>query len=301
MARLPSPLQKIEDPLFDENEVEVFLKRDDLIHPEVMGNKWRKLSENLRFANEAGYRGILTVGGAFSNHIAATAAACYACGLQSRAMIRGEELHEQSNPTLRFAASRNMRMQFVSREEFRRIKKDFDQLQEQFPDYYCLPEGGTNARAISGCEAIVQEIDIPYDYIVAPVGTGGTLAGIVKALKGQKKVIGFAALKGAFVKEDFDRLLKEHNIPFSNYEINTDFHFGGYGKVTRELIDFINQTKMESRLLYDPVYTGKMYFGLKSLIRGGVFAPGIRIIVVHTGGIQGIAGYNESHEHKILQ
>lgn len=296
----PSPLEKITDPLFEEKGVEVFIKRDDLIHPYVMGNKWRKLKYNLQFAKEHHYKGILTLGGAYSNHIAATAAACNENGLKSTGIIRGDELNEQSNATLRFATSQNMELIFLSRSRFRSLRNEMARLQDQFPEYYCLPEGGTNSLAIKGCEELVNEITIPFDYLATPIGTGGTMAGILKGLKGTKRLLGFSALKGSFVKDEFTRLKETHNIRWGNYEIITRFHFGGYGKVPDQLVDFINNINVSHGLLLDPIYTGKMYFGLISLIREDFFQPNTRIIAVHTGGLQGIEGFNTEHTNKIL-
>lgn len=293
MAQIPSALQQLHDPLFEEKGVEVFVKRDDQIHPHVMGNKWRKLKYNIIHARETGYNGLLTIGGAYSNHIAATAAACKENGFRSIGIIRGDELHGQSNATLRFASSCGMKLIFVSRAEFRQIKENFEDLQEQYDSFYCLPEGGTNLLAIQGCEEIVKEIDIPYDFITCSLGTGGTMAGILRGMQGQKKIIGFSALKGDFVHEEFKKLLHGANISYSNYLLETRFHFGGYGRVTSELVNFINKTIVENNMVFDPIYTGKMYFGLKTRIREGGFARGMRIIVVHSGGLQGIDGFNE--------
>lgn len=300
MAIIPSPIEKLNDPLFNQKGLEVYIKRDDLIHSYIMGNKWRKLKYNLKYAKEEGYEGILTVGGAFSNHISATAACCFENGLKSIGIIRGNELHEQSNATLRFAARRKMQLKFVSRENFRLLKNSFSGLQNEYPTYYCLPEGGTNDLAIKGCEELIKEIDIPFDYVTTPIGTGGTMAGMLKGLKGEKKLLGFSALKGEFIKDEFSSLIKRHGIAYPNYEIFTNFHFGGYGKASEGLVDFINKTYENSQLLFDPVYTGKMYFGLKELVRDGYFNRGIRIIVVHTGGLQGIEGFNENRKTKIF-
>lgn len=300
MANIPSPIEKISDPLFKEKGLEVYVKRDDLIHPEVMGNKWRKLKYNLKHAQENGFKGILTIGGAYSNHIVATAAACCENGLESIGIIRGDELHTESNHTLRTAASKNMQLKFISRTAFRELRQFFDALSTEYPDYFCIPEGGSNELAIKGCSEIIPEIDLDFDVLVTPVGTGGTMAGLVKGLGGVRKVLGFSALKGDFVIEDFLRFCQLNEIPQRNFEIQTDFHFGGYAKYSKKLIDFINLHKIIWQIPIEPIYTGKMFYGLKSLIQSDYFNPGNKIVVLHTGGLQGIIGFNENHKHGIL-
>lgn len=300
MAAIPSPLERLIDPLFEAKSLEVWIKRDDLIHPFIMGNKWRKLKYNLHFARENGYEGILTVGGAYSNHIAATSATCRENGLKSIGIIRGEELLPSSNNTLRRAVENGMQLQFVSRESFREMRENREGISDRDPGYFYIPEGGTNELAIRGCEEIIGELELPYHYLVTPLGTGGTMAGLLKGLKGRSKVLGFSALKGDFVTGDFQKLRQKYNISYTNYRIITDFHFGGFGKVTDLLINFINQTRKTVNLLLDPVYTGKMYFGLLRLIEMDFFERGSILVILHTGGLQGIEGYNEKHSKKIL-
>lgn len=300
MSSLVSPLQPIHDLLFEKNEIEVSIKRDDLIHPYVMGNKWRKLKYNLEHAKKKGFTGMVTFGGAFSNHIAATAALCHENGLKSVGIIRGDELNPGSNPTLRFVNEQGMELRFVTRGEYRRLKQESDELMASFPDHYLLPEGGTNSLAIAGCEEIVKEFDQPFDYLALSIGTGGTMAGLLKGMSGRGMLMGYSSLKGNFVFKDFKQLIEKNDINFDNYRIINDFHFGGYGRVNDDLIRFINQTKQNTGLLFDPVYTAKMYFGVREMIKDNSFAPGSKIIIVHTGGLQGIAGYNKSHKEKIM-
>lgn len=300
MAGIPSPVVQIHDPFFQKKKVTVWVKRDDLIHPLIMGNKWRKLKYNLLHARENGFEGIITMGGAFSNHIAATASACRENGLKSIGLIRGDELNETSNKTLRQAVSHGMELRFVSRATYRNTKLNFEEYVSGCPAYFGIPEGGTNNFAIKGCAEIVQELEIPYHYLITPVGTGGTMAGLLKGLRGEKKLLGISVLKGEFVKNDFAQLIQENKIPYKNYQLFTNFHFGGYGKVNPELIELINRTKSDFDLSLDPIYTGKMYFGIKALIEKDLFAPGSDIVILHTGGLQGIDGFNEKHQKKIL-
>ena len=300
MVNLPSPVQPINDELFEKNELQVWIKRDDLIHEEIMGNKWRKLKYNIEYAIKQGYSGLLTFGGAYSNHIAATAAAAKANNLKSIGIIRGEELNPSSNATLRFVNEQKMDLKFVSRGDFRSLKEDYEELKSNYPDYYILPEGGTNNLAIQGCSEIIDELSETYDYYITPIGTGGTFCGILKGLAGKGTLLGVSSLKGNWIDDEIESLLETNKIDFSNYQIVKDFHFGGYGKVTDQLIDFINRIKQKNELQLDPIYTGKMYFATLKLISEGFFPPKSKILVIHTGGLQGIAGFNEVAKTKIL-
>ena len=300
MARIPSPIEQIHDPLFEEKGLEVWIKRDDLIHPHIMGNKWRKLKYNILHARETHRTGIVTFGGAYSNHIAATAAACAANKLFSVGIIRGDELSPDSNPTLRFASAQGMKLRFVTRSEYRQLKEDQNQLQVTYPNYLILPEGGTNHLAIQGCEEIWGEIDQLFDYVITSVGTGGTMAGLLKGMRGKGKLIGISALKGHFIHSEFMKILQHHNIPFENYELMDQWHHGGYGKVTNDLVAFINDAKQKINVLFDPIYTAKMYFAVTKLIETNYFPSNSKIVLIHTGGLQGIAGFIEKQKKNIL-
>ncbi len=300
MARIPSPIEQIHDPLFEEKGLEVWIKRDDLIHPHIMGNKWRKLKYNILHVQESHLAGIVTFGGAYSNHIAATAADCAANQLPSIGIIRGDELSPDSNPTLRFASDQGMKLQFVSRNEYRQLKENQHQLQQTHPGYLILPEGGTNELAIRGCQEIWTEMDQSFDYVITSVGTGGTMAGLLKAMSGEGKLIGISALKGNFIHSEFRNMLQHHNIPFENYELMDQWHFGGYGKVTDDLVAFINDTKEKINVLFDPIYTAKMYFAVTKLIETNYFPSNSKIVLIHTGGLQGIAGFIEKQKKNIL-
>ncbi|MEP0366487.1 MAG: pyridoxal-phosphate dependent enzyme [Cyclobacteriaceae bacterium] len=300
MVTIPSPIVQLKIPEADEKKVAVMMKRDDLIHPEIMGNKWRKLKYNLDEAKKLGKQTLLTFGGAFSNHIAATAAAGREYGFHSIGIIRGDELNENSNPTLQKAAENGMQFEFVSRESFRELKNDLIAVQEAHPDAYILPEGGTNPLAIKGAAEIVTEIDVKYDFIVCPVGTGGTMAGILNALPSEKKVIGISSLKGAWIQGEFQELLHQNQIKKKNWEMLEGYHFGGYGKTDDTLINFINHFQNAHKIQLDPIYTGKMMFGVYDLIKKGFFPSKSKIMVLHTGGLQGIAGFNFKKGNVIL-
>lgn len=292
----PAPLQFIQDSLFLEKNVTVYLKREDLLHPTISGNKWRKLKYNLSAAKEQGKRTFLTFGGAYSNHIAAVAAAGKEYHFTTIGFIRGEE-HLPLNPTLAFATRCGMQLYYLNRETYRNKNQPefIQQLQQKYPEAYLLPEGGTNTLAVLGCTEIVADISIPFDYICCAAGTGGTLAGIIAGLNGEKNVIGFPALKGGdFLQNEIADLIKSYNgKAYQNWHLETHYHFGGYAKVKPDLLQFITRFKEQHGILLEPVYTGKMLFGLYDLIRQDYFAPGSCIIAVHTGGLQGLAGFAE--------
>ncbi|MBO0343044.1 1-aminocyclopropane-1-carboxylate deaminase/D-cysteine desulfhydrase [Flagellimonas profundi] len=278
-------------PLFREKKVRLYLKREDTIHPFISGNKYRKLKYNLLEAKKQGKDTLLTFGGAFSNHIAATAFAGHEGGIKTIGVIRGEELADkwQDNPTLTLAHEHGMRFHFVSRSDYR-LKNEpsfIQKLQEAFGDVYVLPEGGTNALAVKGCSEILTEEDGTFDYICSAVGTGGTVAGLINAAQPHQTVLGFPALKGDFLIEEI-RTFSQNK----RWQLVTDYHFGGYAKVDQQLIAFINLFKSETGIALDPIYTGKMLFGIFDLIKQDFFEPGTQILAIHTGGLQGIKGMN---------
>jgi len=292
----PAPVQRLHEPLFEARQVQVYLKREDLLHSTISGNKWRKLKYNLQAARQQGKNILLTFGGAYSNHIAAVAAAGKEFSFQTIGFIRGEE-HLPLNPTLAFATACGMQFQYLDRETYRyRSNPNFiEDLQKQFPAAYILPEGGTNLLAVQGCTEIVKEVSISYDYICCAVGTGGTVAGLIAGMAGEKQIIGFPALKGGeFLKEGITQLVTDYTSQaYHNWELQTNYHFGGYAKVKPDLIDFIRYFKQQHQVQLDPVYTGKMLFGIYDLIRQNYFEAGSVIVAVHTGGLQGIAGMQE--------
>ncbi len=277
----------------------MYVKRDDCTHPEIMGNKWRKLKYNLEEAGRNQSRQIITLGGAYSNHIAATAAACKYFGFQSLGIIRGEELNEESNPTLKKAKENGMELLFVNRTEFRQIKQNPTKFLSAYPNYYFLPEGGTNFLAIRGCSEVIEEIEIGFDVIACSIGTGGTFCGIADSLAQNQQLVGFSALKGSFIRDELNLLFKEYQINHPNFEINTDYHFGGYGKVTSELIDFIDWFKEYFKIQLDPIYTGKCFFGVWDMVKKDKFEKNLRIILLHTGGIQGNEGFIQKNQNII--
>ncbi|CAZ95023.1 1-aminocyclopropane-1-carboxylate deaminase/D-cysteine desulfhydrase [Zobellia galactanivorans] len=291
--------QEINLAILAEKAVSLVLKREDRIHPLISGNKYRKLKYNLEEARTKGFGTLLTFGGAFSNHIAATAYAGQLHGFKTVGVIRGEEIAEKwrGNGTLKLAHSHGMEFNFISREAYRNkdSKALLAGLEERFGKFYLLPEGGTNALAIKGCEEILTPDDAVFDVVCCAVGTGGTIAGISNAAHDSQKVLGFPALKGDFLQEDICKFA-----PRGNWKLITDYHFGGYAKLTEALVQFINDFNLKTQIPLDPVYTGKMVYGILDLVKNGYFPPKTKILAIHTGGLQGIAGMNQSLKKKNL-
>jgi 1-aminocyclopropane-1-carboxylate deaminase len=279
--------------------ISLVIKREDLIHPFVSGNKFRKLKYNLLQAKAENQSTLLTFGGAYSNHIAAVGYAGKENGFQTIGIIRGDELGDkiESNPTLKFAQECGMQFEFVSRETYR-LKTEatfLEQLQQQYGAFYLIPEGGTNTFAIQGCEEILTPEDASFDYVACAIGTGGTISGIINSVLPHQKVLGFPALKGNFLQDEIRNFVRQ-----DNWELITDYHFGGYGKVTNDLIDWINRFYEQTQIPLDPVYTGKMVFGIVDLITKNYFPENAKILLIHTGGLQGIQGMNLKLKNKGL-
>ncbi|NHM05630.1 1-aminocyclopropane-1-carboxylate deaminase/D-cysteine desulfhydrase [Flavobacterium sp. CYK-4] len=279
------------------SEVRLAVKREDLIHPLISGNKFRKLKYNLIQAEVEGQQQLLTFGGAFSNHIAAVAAVGKLRGFKTVGVIRGEELAMQidQNPTLRLARDSGMQLKFISREAYRnKTSPEFiTQLKQEFGDFYLVPEGGTNHMAVKGCQEILLPADAEFDFICCAVGTGGTISGLINSAFPHQKVIGFPALKGDFLTEEIRKFAAA-----DNWELILDYHFGGYGKVSTALIHFINDFYLKTHIPLDPIYTGKLVFGVLDLVRKKYFPEGSKILIIHTGGLQGIEGMNLRLQNK---
>ncbi len=277
--QLPSPLHKIENKLTLAHSVELFLKRDDLIHPEVSGNKWRKLKYNLEQAKRLGKDTLLTFGGAYSNHITATAAAGKQFGLKTIGVIRGEE-YFPLNKSLQFAKDAGMQLLYADRTSYKDQSALFNTYRELYPDAYIMQEGGANKLAVNGCKEITDEIEIDFDFICCACGTGTTCSGIASNLKSNQKAIAFPVLRnGAFIGDE----IKKWGV--LDFELITDYHFGGYAKITPELVQFIKDFHAEQNILLDYVYTGKLLFAIFDLIEKKYFPKNSTIIAVHTGGV----------------
>jgi len=290
VINIPSPLSVLSDPVTEKAGIRLLIKRDDLTHPHISGNKWRKLKYNLLNAEACGADILISFGGAYSNHLYALAAAGKHYRLQTAGIVRGAELDADSSATLRFCKNQGMQLHFVSREEYR--EKDAGATVQRLMNFYksgiLLPEGGTNHMALPGVSEMVDEclgqMDGPPDYLVVPAGTGGTAAGI---LSSGQHVMAFSVLKGGgFLYDEILRMLPK-NVHPGKLDLQTGYHFGGYARYTPELSDFIHDFERRFRIPIEHVYTGKMLFGLYDLIKRGYFARGSTLCVIHTGGLQG--------------
>ncbi|MCF6270000.1 MAG: pyridoxal-phosphate dependent enzyme [Melioribacteraceae bacterium] len=288
-------LVQVELPNVSSN-VKIFMKRIDLVHPIISGNKWFKMKYNIAEMMEQGKETLLTFGGAFSNHIHAAAEAGKTFGFKTIGLIRGEE-HLPLNETLQSARDSGMVLHYIDRTTFReRDSEDFlKSVKDELGDVYILPLGGTNNIALKGCTEIVKQITIDYDYICSASGSGGTFAGIVAGLNGNKKGIAFPALKGGEFLEEVisDLVLNYSGREFKNWSLNTDYHFGGFAKLTKELVEFTKNFEKLNGFELDYIYTNKMMFGIAKLIKSGYFKSGETIVAIHSGGLQGNLGMKE--------
>jgi 1-aminocyclopropane-1-carboxylate deaminase len=298
---LPSFLQLIAHPVATRQGVRLLLWRDDLLSPDLPGNKARKLKYNLQAARAQGYQRLLTFGGAYSNHLAAVAAAGRLYGFATTGLVRGEE-HHPLNPTLARCVADGMRLHYLDRATYRQRAEPelLADMQRQFGPAYLLPEGGTNALALPGVAELIGELrqHIDFDAVAVAAGTGGTLAGLALGLAEAghpARAVGVAALKGGdFLRADIDTLtLAATSRVLANYELHTGYHFGGYAKLPAELRAFIQQFTASFGVLLDPIYTGKLLFGVLDLIAQGHFALGSTVVAVHTGGLQAWAGFTK--------
>jgi 1-aminocyclopropane-1-carboxylate deaminase len=285
-----APVQEVKHEMLSAFKVRLFVKREDLIHPSISGNKWRKLKYNLIEAKEKEFHTFLTFGGAYSNHIYASAAAGKEAGFNTIGIIRGEE-HHPLNPTLQFAVLQGMKLSYIDRESYRLKNEPYilEQLEQEFGRFYLIPEGGSNSLAVKGCAEIIDDLSEDYDFYCAACGTGGTLAGLILGLNGRAHVLGFPVLKGAeFLFGDIRSLVDSEDL--TNWSLFMNYHFGGYAKVKFDLINFINSFYNISGIPLDPIYTGKMVYGVYDLIKSGYFPTGSKILCIHTGGLQGNLG-----------
>jgi len=290
----PTPIQEIHDAVLDKAGVRLLVKRLDLAHPVISGNKWYKLKYNLIVAREQGFDTLLSFGGAYSNHIHALAGAGAEYGFKTFGVIRGEE-HDPLNPTLQFAADHGMQLHYLNRADYRRKNSAeiIERLKQQLGDFYLIPEGGSNALAVKGCAEIITEIDMPFDVIACACGTAGTLSGLVAGLQGESQALGLAVLKGAgFLNDEVRSLLSVGSYQqYENWQINLEYHFGGYAKTKPELLEFLHRFEAQHGIPLEPIYTGKLMFGLYELISDGYFSRGQTVLALHSGGLQGRVGF----------
>lgn len=273
------------------NNINLTIKREDLLHPIISGNKIRKLKYNIQEALNNKHQGIITFGGAYSNHIVASAYAAKMNELKSIGIIRGEELETKTlNQTLCDAKKYGMQLIFVNRDDYRKKnqKEYTDHLKLKYPNYFIIPEGGTNVLAIKGCEEILTEEDKKFDYICTAVGTGGTISGIINASNCNQKILGFSVLNEDYLENEIRNYTSK-----TNWQIIRDFNLGGYAKINEEFIIFLNEFYKNFQIPLDPIYTGKMVYGILKMINNNFFEPNCKILIIHTGGLQGIKGIND--------
>ena len=294
MKLLEHKIPIVEIPI--ESKVRLFIKREDLTHPEISGNKYWKMFYNVKkyLEKEVSERKIITFGGAFSNHIAAAAALGNEFGIKTLGVIRGNELEDswQENPTLFSAHQNGMSFRFVTRETYRYKEKMMKELQTEFPESLVVPEGGTNENAVEGIQYMLTDETNDFDYICSAVGTGGTVSGLSKFAQPHQKVIGFKAVKDNSLENRIKNLSKKDNFTL------VDASDGGFGKITDENVRFINEFYQYFGIVLEPVYTGKMLRKIFEMIADDYFPANSKILAFHTGGLQGIVGANEMLKKK---
>jgi len=282
-----SPVHQINDKVFDEQGLKVFIKRDDLIHSIISGNKWRKLKYLLKAAQTANKNHLVTFGGAYSNHLLATAAAAAKFGFKTTGFVRGEDVE---NDTLFLCRLHGMNLLFVDREGYRDKQALFNKYFMDDADAFFIDEGGASAEGAKGCSELVDELTETYDHIFCACGTGTTAAGIINGLIAHQLPTQFNAVpvlkNGGFLKDEIDKFL----IAPAPYQLHTDYHFGGYAKVNDELIAFVKTFVAKTGIVIEPVYTGKMLYAIYDLASQSYFKPGSRILAIHSGGIWGLLG-----------
>lgn len=295
--QLPSPTIELKSDVFSQRNIQVYIKRDDLIHSEISGNKWRKLKFNIERFYQGKYDRILTFGGAFSNHIAATAAACNYLKIPVIGIIRGDELNQDSNKTLRTAAQNRMKLVFVSREKYKERYEQIyhDELRNQYGNVLIIPEGGANHLGVNGSMKIVQELNFSPDYIYLGAGTGTTAAGVLASAHNSITRAVAVLKNGEFLKDDIQKLLYYSFADESfvsemmgNLDLLTDYHFGGYGVVDEALSSFIIKWEQEYDVPLDQIYTAKAFFAFMKDFEEGKIRSNSKVLLLHTGGLQGV-------------
>lgn len=292
MIKFPiySPEEELHLPLFEEKKVQVFIKRDDMIHPFISGNKWRKLKHNIIEVQKQNKKHLVSFGGIWSNHLLATACAAAHFGLKSTAFVRGEDI---ANDSVFMYRLYGMDLIFTDRQRYRDKKALFADHFADDSDAYFVNEGGAGKLGARGCAEIIDELEHSYDQIFCAAGTGTTAAGLLTGImrkQPQARLHVIAVLKGAgFLSEE----ISKYSEGLTNFDLHTDYHFGGYAKYNDELLYLVRDFVSATGILIDQVYTGKMIFALMDMIRNDKFKPGSRILAVHTGGTFGILGVKE--------
>jgi 1-aminocyclopropane-1-carboxylate deaminase len=291
-----SPVHQINNALFDEKGLKVFLKRDDLIHPIISGNKWRKLKYLLQKAQAQNKTHLVTFGGAYSNHLLATAAVAARFGFKCTGIVRGEEVQ---NDTLFLCRLHGMDLVFINRESYRDKPQLFATNFGGDAQAFFIDEGGASPEAALGCSELIGELPENYDHIFCACGTGTTAAGLLNGLAANQTDTHFHAVpvfkNGEFIAGEISKYTKQP----ASYQLHTSYHFGGYGKTTPALIAFVRNFTASTGILIEPVYTGKMLYALHDLAAKDHFKPGARILAIHSGGIWGILGMKEKFSENL--
>lgn len=271
-------------------KVRLFIKREDLIHPKISGNKFWKLFYGMNQYLNSNIENpiIITFGGAFSNHIAAVSEVGKEFNIPTLGIIRGEELQDswQKNPTLNFASSNGMQFNFITRNEYKNKEVLEEQFRKEFPQALIIPEGGSNELAVEGIKMMLNSDTKDFDYLCIAVGTGGSVAGISKFSEENQNVLGFKVVKDSSLDKKVFEWSKRKNVTFF------DASYGRYGKFDNEIVDFINGFKLKFKIPLDPIYTGKMMMKIFEMIDDNYFPEDSKILCFHTGGLQGIEGAN---------
>ncbi|WP_206485154.1 pyridoxal-phosphate dependent enzyme [Thalassotalea sp. G2M2-11] len=296
-----SDLQSLSHPLFDQYQIQVQIKRDDLIHPIISGNKWRKLKYNIEHIKQQHHQGIVSFGGSYSNHIHALAYAGHYKQFNTIGIIRGEP-HYANNYTLQCAQKWGMKLIFVDRKTYRKRHETsyLAQLQQQFPNYFIVPEGGSNHLALPGVSEVCQELEAQteFDTLITPVGSAGTLSGLILGDQGKHQLLGVAVLKQAqYLVNEINQFIG-HHAQLTNWQLLTDYHGGGYGKFSSGDLSALKAFSEQTAIPFEPIYSGKMIVALLDLIKKNTFPAGHRIVLLHTGGLQGLHGLVEQQRIK---
>ena len=294
--KLPSPVTQLHSRLLNEKKVELFIKRDELIHPVLQGNKWRKLKYNLLEANNQKQKTLLSFGGAYSNHLHALSFAGQHFGFNTIGIIRGEK-PANLNPCLQDMKKWGMQLKFIKRIDYKQKENDefILNLRKEFGDFYLIPEGGNNPQGIKGCAELLNELDQDYNVICCEVGSSTMFSSIISHNnKSNTRFLGFVVMKNNQLENDIlDRASTQLKSFSTEWSLNHDYHFGGFAKANTELHQFISNFKVQFNIQLEPVYSGKMLYGIFDLISKDHFKPGTRILAIHGGGLQGLRGYPE--------
>lgn len=298
-----STVDKVQFALPSGEHFDFWIKRDDLIDDLISGNKWRKLKYNIALASQKNKDGVITFGGAYSNHLVATAKACNLANLKSIGIVRGEELNEMSNDTLKRCSHFGMKLIFISRSNYSQ-RSDYDyqnKIKEEHPNFHLVPEGGANFYGVIGCQEILKEITTSFDHVFLSAGTGTTSAGVILSADEKTKIHVVSALKGDFMREEVYnkiQLVINDKMEAKNYLENTIFYsdtnFGGYGKWDDKLIDFANDFFNQTNVKLDVVYTAKTAFKLIELVKNKKINNRSKVLFIHTGGLQGNSSIAEN-------